>query len=98
MIEPPSKRILVEEPLPRKHSPSRTNGYRWDAIGNYIISTIKLPESFAVDGARYETLVGSTVDGKWEWDADGSGKQSETEAEADAAHEAACDRIRRRIQ
>ena len=80
-----------------KRSPSSNrNSYRWDEIGGYVVSTIRLPEPFEATGARYETLVYSLSDG--EWDVDGSGMQSDSEVEADAAHVAACNRIRGRIQ
>lgn len=70
------------------------NSYRWDEIGGYVVSTIKLPDSFVVDDARYETLVYSIADGTWGTE----GVQSVTEGEADAAHAAACARVRGRIQ
>lgn len=87
--------VRVDERERYKPSPNR-DSYRWDEIGGYVVSTIKLPSSIAaaVD-ALYETLVYSCSDGAW--DADGSGVQSATQADADEAHEAACDRIRGRI-
>jgi len=89
----------LEQPaarLPYRPTPNRANNHRWDEIGGYVISTIRLPVSIAVAvDASYETLVYALVDGRW--DADGSGVQSESEAEADAAHAAARDRIRGRI-
>lgn len=73
------------------------NSYRWDEIGAYVVSTIRYPAALAeANGAGFETLVYSMVDGMW--DPDKSGVQSDTEAEAAAAHQAACDRIRGRIQ
>lgn len=78
-------------------SPNRQNNYRWDEIGGYIVSTIRFPESFAAaTGAAYETLVYSCAAGAW--DVDGEGVQTDTEAEANVAHDAACVRIRGRIQ
>ena len=74
------------------------NAYRWDEIGSYVISTIRLPfpEAWsAALGARYETLVyAKTFD---MWDVDSLGVQSVDTAAADVAHDAACARIRRRI-
>lgn len=81
-----------------RHKPKPTSAsYRWDEIGNYVVSTVRLSDSIAeaVD-ARYETLVYSCVEGAWDFD--GSGEQRVTEAEADTAHAAACDRMRGRIQ
>lgn len=89
------KDLIVDDRARRKPKPS-SNSYRWDEIGNYVVSTIRLPESFAHDDARFETLVYSFVDGAWDFDR--SGVQSETEAEADIAHAGACDRMRGRIQ
>jgi hypothetical protein len=81
-----------------RHSPRpNRNSYRWDEIGGYVVSTVRLPEAItAVSGVRYETLVYSVADG--EWNVDGSDTQSVTDAEAAAAHDAACARIRGRIQ
>lgn len=71
------------------------NSYRWDEIGGYVVSTIRFSDSIAeANGARYETLVYSIADGEWGND----GVQSVTEDEAAAAHVAACDRLRGRIQ
>lgn len=73
------------------------NSYRWDEIGGYIVSTIRYPAVVAeANGAGFETLVYSMVDG--EWDPDKSAVQSDTEDQAAAAHQAACDRIRGKIQ
>jgi hypothetical protein len=81
----------------KRHKPSPTrNSYRWDEIGNYVVSTVRLSESIAEAlSARYETLVYSLVEGRWDFD--GSGMQSDTDTEADAAHAAACDRVKGRI-
>lgn len=87
---------IVDSQEKRRPSPNR-NSYRWDEIGGYVVSTIRLPEPFEeATGARYETLVYSLSDG--EWGVDASGVQSDSEVEADAAHVAACNRIRGRIQ
>ena len=90
------KDLVVDARERRKPKPS-SNSYRWDEIGSYVVSTIRLSDfmAAAVD-ARYETLVYSCVEGAWDFD--GSGVQSVTEAEANAAHVAACDRMRGRIQ
>ena len=89
-------RVIVDDRAARKPTPTR-DSYRWDEIGNYVVSTVRLPAAMAeIVGARYETLVYSCVDGAWDFD--DSNVQSVTEAEADAAHAAACDRTRGRIQ
>lgn len=87
-------RAKVDEALrePRKPSPSR-NSYRWTEIDGYIVSTVSLPESYEM---QYETLVYSIVDGKW--DSDGSSVQRVCKVAANAAHDAACARLRGRIQ
>jgi hypothetical protein len=78
-------------------SPNRQNNFRWDEIGGYVVSTIRLPEEIAAaSGAAYETLVYSRVSGAW--DIDDDGVQTDTEAEANVAHDAACVRLRGRIQ
>jgi hypothetical protein len=82
-----------------RHKPKPTSAsYRWDEIGNYIVSTVHFSDSIAAanEGAHFETLVYSLVEGAWDFDR--SGEQSVTEAEAEAAHAAACDRMRGRIQ
>lgn len=90
------KALIVDARKRHKPSPTR-NSYRWDEIGNYTVSTVRLSNSIAeAISARYETLVYSYVQG--EWDFDGSGMQSATLAEADVAHAAACDRVKGRIQ
>lgn len=92
------KAIPVEEKVaPVRRTQNPKNAYRWDEIGGYIVSTIRLPRSLAAStGTLYETLVYSRAEGAW--DADGSGVQSATEVEANAVHDAACDRIRGKIQ
>lgn len=82
-----------------RHMPKPTNAsFRWDEIGNYIVSTVRFSDSVAEanEGARFETLVYSVVEGAWDFDR--SGEQSVTEAEAEATHARACDRVRGRIQ
>jgi hypothetical protein len=90
------KDLHADVRTPHGLSPSR-NSYRWDEIGSYIVSTVRLPESFtATLAVRYETLVYSSIEGQWNFDA--SGVQSSTGDEADYAHAAACDRVMARIQ
>jgi hypothetical protein len=81
-----------------RRRPSRgQNSYRWDEIGGYLVSTIRLSDAVAaVTGQRFETLVYSIAAG--EWDVDDSGVQSPSESAADAAHAAACARITDRMQ
>lgn len=90
------RKLVVDARERRKPTPN-PNSYRWDEIGNYVVSTVRLSDSIAeaVD-ARYETLVYSRVEGAWDFD--GSCVQSETQAKADDAHEALCNRVRGRIQ
>ena len=90
------KDLVIDARERRKPKPT-ANSYRWDEIGNYVVSTIRLSDTMAeAVNARYETLVYSCVEGAWDFD--GSGEQSVTEAEADTAHAAVCDRMRGRIQ
>jgi hypothetical protein len=80
----------------RRPSPNR-NSYRWDEIGGYVISTIRLPDEYVkATGQRFETLIYSLAAG--EWDVDGSGVQTTSESAADAAHAEACALIRARVQ
>jgi hypothetical protein len=90
------KGLVVDASTRHKPKPA-PNSYRWDEIGSYVVSTVRLSDSIAeaVD-ARYETLVYSCAEGAWDFD--GSGVHSETQAKADDAHEALCNRVRGRIQ
>lgn len=82
-----------------------TTIYRKDRIGPYIVSTARFPDELAaLIGARYETMVFCLggddartlhVD---EWEADESAVQTTSTVDADAAHDAACERMRGRIQ
>lgn len=88
--------MKIDDRVLRKPSPSR-NSHRWDEIGGYVVSTVRLPKVTAeFTGLYYETLVYSLVEGRW--DADNQGVQSANEAEANEEHLAACARVRGRIQ
>jgi hypothetical protein len=84
----------VSSKIPRHRPSPNDSSHRWDEIGNYIISTVRFCDSIAeANGARYETLTYSIVDGEWR-----DGIQSETREQADVAHVAACALIRENIQ
>lgn len=79
-----------------------TTSYRRDRIGPYIVSTARFHDELAaVIGARYETMVFRLAeDGAFtgEWEPDESAVQTTSTVDADAAHDAACERMRGRIQ